>query len=54
METGDIELLPRPGIDLTLEEYARMLCALLDVPVYDGLLVESVHALLGLFLTATP
>jgi len=36
-------------IDLSVEEYARMLCSLFGIPVYDGCVVESVHVLLSLF-----
>ena len=34
--------------DLTLEEYARVLCCILGIPVYDRV-IESVHLLLTLY-----
>ena len=34
-----------PQIDLSLEEYANFICTLLDVPVVDGNLVQSLHCL---------
>ena len=37
-----------PQIDLTLEEYAKTVCALLDVPVVDGNLIQSLHFLFNL------
>lgn len=40
--------LPSADMDLSLEEYARVICALLDIPVYDNL-VESLHVLFTLF-----
>ena len=40
---------PSADIDLSTEEYARMLCSLFGIPLYDGCVVESVHVLLSLF-----
>lgn len=37
-----------PQIDLTLEEYAETVCALLDVPVVDGNKIQSLHCLFNL------
>jgi len=37
--------LPDPNLDLTMEEYVKVLCAILDIPVYEGKLVESLHLL---------
>ncbi|CAL6019111.1 Intraflagellar_transport complex B protein 46 [Hexamita inflata] len=34
--------LPKPNIDLSLEEYAKLCCILLDIPVSDNI-IESVH-----------
>lgn len=48
MRSGKLEL-PSAHIDMSVEDYARMLCSLLDIPVYEGGLVDSVHALLGAF-----
>jgi intraflagellar transport protein 46 len=47
---GALASLPIPdaGMDLTLEEYARVLCAILDIPV-KGNLVESLHVLFALY-----
>ncbi|KAJ8598200.1 hypothetical protein CTAYLR_005527 [Chrysophaeum taylorii] len=42
-------VLPDADIDLSLPEFARLACALLDVPVYDNL-VESLHLLFSLYL----
>lgn len=41
--------IPSADIDLSDEDYARMLCCLFGIPVYDGSVVESVHVLLSLF-----
>lgn len=40
--------LPSADIDLTLEEYTKVICALLDIPV-KGNIVESVHLLFTLY-----
>ena len=37
-----------PQIDLSLEEYAEAICFLLDVPVVDGNLIQSLHFLFNL------
>ena len=38
--------LPSPQLDMSIEEYARVMCAVLDVPVYDNLSKFSkTHAL---------
>ena len=34
--------LPKPNIDLTLEEYAKFCCLLLDIPIGANI-IESVH-----------
>jgi hypothetical protein len=34
-----------PGLDISLEEYIRIICAILDIPVRDGYLIESLHYL---------
>lgn len=39
-----------PDLDLTLEEYAQVVCALLDVPVYEGNIIQSLHMVMSLFL----
>jgi intraflagellar transport protein 46 len=40
--------LPTADMDLSLEEYTKVICALLDIPV-NGNLVESLHVLFSLF-----
>ena len=40
--------LPPPDIDLDLKDYARIACALLDVPVYSSM-TESLHVLFTLY-----
>lgn len=40
--------LPSPELDVDLNTYADILCALLDIPVYKSR-VQSIHALLNLF-----
>lgn len=40
--------LPLPGLDLTIEEYTRVVCALLDIPVYEKV-TESLHVLFTLY-----
>lgn len=45
--------IPLADIDLSVEEYARMLCSLLGIPVHKGCLIESVHLLLILFVELT-
>ena len=47
LRNGEI---PSADIDFTLEEYARVLCSLLGIPVYDGCLVESIHAMLSMYI----
>lgn len=42
--------LPSPECDLSLEMYARVICCILDIPVYDGKITESLHLLFDLFL----
>jgi intraflagellar transport protein 46 len=41
--------LPSADMNLSLEEYARIVCGLLDIPVRDGKLTESLHVLFTLF-----
>jgi Intraflagellar transport complex B protein 46 C terminal len=40
--------LPGPELEMSLEEYARTVCAIMDVPVYDNI-VESLHLLFTVF-----
>lgn len=39
-----------PSMDLTLEEYVKVLCTLLDVPVVEGNLVQSLYLIFNLSL----
>ena len=48
LRNGTLDL-PPADIDLSVEEYARVMCSLMGIPVYDGHVVESVHVLLSLF-----
>ena len=48
LKNGTLEL-PTADIDLNFEEYARMMCMLLGIPVHDGCVADSVHVLLSLF-----
>jgi intraflagellar transport protein 46 len=45
---SDLQL-PPPGIDLDIDQYVRMLCAILDIPVHSNL-VESLHVMFTLYL----
>jgi len=40
--------LPSPNMDLSVEDYAKVLCALMDVPVYDSV-IESLHVVFSLY-----
>ncbi|KAL7484153.1 hypothetical protein ACHAW6_009794 [Cyclotella cf. meneghiniana] len=41
---------PSPDIDLSLSEYARVLCSLYGIPVRDGSLIDSVHMMFRMYL----
>lgn len=41
--------LPSPELDLSLLEYAKILCSILDIPVYDNP-IESLHLMFSLYL----
>lgn len=41
--------LPSPDLDLSLSEYAKTLCTLLDIPTYDNP-IESLHLMFSLFI----
>jgi hypothetical protein len=41
--------LPSPDLDLTIAEYARVLCSLLDIPTYDNP-IESLHLMFSLYI----
>lgn len=40
--------LPSPDLDLTLSEYARTLCGILDIPIYENP-IESLHQMFSLY-----
>ncbi|KAH3743395.1 intraflagellar transport protein 46-like [Pelomyxa schiedti] len=40
--------IPNGSLDIELKDYVKILCAILDIPVYDNL-VESLHILFSLF-----
>ena len=41
--------LPSPDLDLSLAEYARLLCSLVDIPTYENP-IESLHHLFSLYM----
>jgi intraflagellar transport protein 46 len=41
--------LPSPDLDLSIAEYAKVLCSLLDIPTYDNP-IESLHLMFSLFI----
>lgn len=45
----DNAALPSPNLDLSLAEYTKTLCALLDIPVYDNP-IESLYLMFTLFI----
>jgi intraflagellar transport protein 46 len=47
-EVLETETLPGPDIDMTVQEYARTVCAICDIPVYKSV-VESLHVLFTLY-----
>ncbi len=40
--------LPSPDLDLSLGEYAKVLCSILDIPVYDNP-IEALHLMFSLY-----
>lgn len=48
----DQVVLPHPEMSMTTEEYVRMMCSILDVPVYNQKqgTIHAVHCLLSLFM----
>ncbi len=40
---------PASELDLNTEMFAKMICAIMDIPVYDGKLTESLHVLFTLY-----
>ncbi|CAM9509843.1 unnamed protein product [Pylaiella littoralis] len=45
---GNVNFLT-PELDISLEDYARMMCAVMDIPVYDNI-IESLHVLFTTFM----
>lgn len=41
--------LPSPDLDLSLKEYTKLLCTLLDIPVYENP-IESLHVMFSLYM----
>ena len=41
--------LPSPDLDLSIAEYARVLCSILDIPTYDNP-IESLHLMFTLYM----
>lgn len=41
--------LPSPDLDLSIAEYAKVLCSMLDIPTYDNP-IESLHLMFSLFI----
>lgn len=41
--------LPSPDLDLSLAEYAKTLCSIIDIPTYDNP-IESLHLMFSLFI----
>ena len=49
LRNGTLEI-PNADIDLNVQEYSKMMCMLLGIPVYDdGSLIDSVHVMLNLY-----
>ena len=49
LASGEI-CLPTADIDLSLEEYAKVLCTLFSIPVEEGKLVDAIHTMICLFM----
>lgn len=41
--------LPSPDLDLTLAEYSKVLCSILDIPTYDNP-IEALHLMFSLYM----
>ena len=41
--------LPGPDLDMSLDDYARVVCGILDIPVYGASVVPSLHVLFTLY-----
>jgi len=50
LRNGTLEI-PNADIDLNVQEYSKMMCMLLGIPVYDdGSLIDSIHVMLNLYI----
>ena len=49
IRSGSI-LLPNPDIDMSLYDYSRLLCCLLDIPIYEDNVTLSLHFMFSLCL----
>ena len=49
LASGEV-FLPPADIDLSLEEYAKVLCTLFSIPVEEGKLVDAIHTMMGLYI----
>jgi intraflagellar transport protein 46 len=43
-------VLPDVNLDMSLAEYGKLLCSILDIPVHKGHLIESIHLLFSLYM----
>jgi intraflagellar transport protein 46 len=43
-------VLPDANLDMSLAEYGKLLCSILDIPVHKGHLIESIHLLFSLYM----
>lgn len=39
-------------MDMNLQEFVKMVCVVLDIPVYEGDQIQSLHLLMSLYLEA--
>lgn len=39
-------------MDMNLQEFIKMVCVVLDIPVYEGDQIQSLHLLMSLYLEA--
>lgn len=43
-------VLPDSRLDMSLADYGKLLCSILDIPVHKGHLIESIHLLFSLYM----
>jgi intraflagellar transport protein 46 len=41
---------PDPNLNIKTEDYAKIICCLLNIPVYEGSVVHSIHQMIHLYL----